>query len=79
MQRVVYSPPVDGPEHRPDLALLQIAPLANPPVAALMSPDVEPHYDGTTTTERRAARNDLDVPTCGPDLCRNTRGRTVHR
>ena len=49
VQRVVYSPPVDGPEHRPDLALLQIAPLADPQVAALMSTDVEPHYDGTTT------------------------------
>jgi secreted trypsin-like serine protease len=49
VERVVYSPPVDGPEHRPDLALLQVPPLANAPIAPLMSVDVEPRYDGTTT------------------------------
>ena len=53
VQRVVYSPPVAGPEHRADLALLQIAPIASPPIAALMSADVEPHYDGTTISTFR--------------------------
>jgi len=47
--RVVYSPPVPGPEHRPDLALLQIPPVANPHVAPLMASGVEPSYDGMTT------------------------------
>jgi secreted trypsin-like serine protease len=60
VQRVVYSPPVDGPEHRPDLALLQIAPIASPPVAALMSADFEPHYDGTTTTGTIAGWGTVD-------------------
>ena len=46
VQRVVYSSPLD-PEHRPDLALLQISPLTNPPIAPLMSADVEPRYDRT--------------------------------
>ena len=60
VQRVVYSPPVDGPEHRPDLALLQIAPIADPPIAALMTTDVEPHYDGTTTMGTIAGWGTID-------------------
>jgi secreted trypsin-like serine protease len=60
VQRVVYSPPVAGPEHRADLALLQIAPIASPPIAALMSADVEPHYDGTTTMGTIAGWGTID-------------------
>ena len=61
VQRVVYSPPVDGPEHRPDLALLQIAPLTNPSIAPLMSADLEPHYDGTTTVGTIAGWGTIDA------------------
>ena len=61
VQRVVYSPPVEGPEHRPDLALVQIAPLTNPPIAPLMSADVEPHYDGTTTMGTIAGWGTIDA------------------
>jgi hypothetical protein len=48
--RIVIHPGFDRPARRNDLALLNLASATTIPPAPLMTPDVEPAYDASTTT-----------------------------
>ena len=60
VQRVLINPDFDRPARRNDMALLQLPALLNAPTVPLMSADVEPAYDASTTTGMVAGWGSID-------------------